>query len=54
MKPLEPRTVKPMDPTLRAAAKLDRILVEMTPAMRAWAIAWLNAKYGPHQEGGKS
>jgi hypothetical protein len=44
--PKEKRPVKPMDPTLRLAAKLDRLLAGMEPEMRRWALGFLCDKYG--------
>lgn len=35
----------PMDPMLRQAARVDRLLSEMTPSARIWAIHWLNSKW---------
>lgn len=44
--PPEPaRKTSTMDPTLRLAAKLDRLLAECPDWARAWAISWLVAKY---------
>lgn len=35
-----------MDPMLRAAAKLDRLLAEMPAAVRSWALGYMAIKYG--------
>lgn len=34
-----------MDPMLRAAAKLDRLLAEMPAAVRSWALGYMAIKY---------
>ena len=40
------KSTRPMDAMLRATAKLDRLLADMQPGMRKWAVAWLSEKYG--------
>jgi hypothetical protein len=40
-----PRQGAGMDPMLRLAGKLDRLLSKMPREMQLWALAWLQAKY---------
>lgn len=40
---------RPTDPTLLVARKLDNLLAALKPAVRAWALGWLAAKYSPEQ-----
>jgi hypothetical protein len=40
------KSPRPMDPALRATAKLDRLLADMDPAVRCWAVAFIQQKYG--------
>ncbi len=44
-KPATTKTKREMDPMLRAAAKLVRLLDEMEPAMRRWALGYCLVKY---------
>ncbi len=44
-KPATTKTKREMDPMLRAAAKLVRLLEEMPPAVRSWAMAYAAIKY---------
>lgn len=41
----EKKKPRATDPTLLVAAKLDRLLGELPPVTRSWALAWLQAKY---------
>lgn len=45
--PPERKQPVPMDPTLRLAAKLDRLMATVPPSLHKWAIGFLTAKYLP-------
>jgi hypothetical protein len=46
-----PKKAKRTDPVLLAVSRLDRIMQEVAPEQRAWAMAYLKAKYDKKPEG---